>query len=150
MKARDLMTPNPAVVTGEDRITRAAELMRDRDVGLIPVVDDLGHMHVAGVISDRDIAVRCVADAHDSGCLVREHMTRGELDTVTPDADSEDVIKLMERDQVRRVLVVDERHRLQGIIAQADLARRMGPSEPLKVEEVVEAISMPAPVRATT
>lgn len=143
MKARDIMTWSPSVVTPSEPITRAAELMKERNVGLIPVVNDRSRMQLEGVITDRDIAIRCVAEHHDGSCRVADHMTTGHLDVVRPDTDVEQIIEEMERDQVRRVLVVEHGNRLTGIVAQADLALRFGPKDPLKVEEVLEAVSTP-------
>ncbi len=143
MKARDLMTTNPSVVTPNDPIARAAEIMHDLDVGLVPVVDSTSSKHLLGVITDRDITVRCVAKQHGSGCSVRDHMTKERLDTVRAEDDASKVISLMEREQVRRIPVVSDDNRVEGIIAQADLARKLGPKEPLKVEEVLERVSVP-------
>jgi CBS domain-containing protein len=143
MLARDLMTPNPCVVTADDPVSHAAQLMRDENVGSLPVVDDRTRMHVAGVITDRDIVVRCVAARHSGECQVGDHMTTDRLDTVTPDTAATEVIRMMERDQVRRVLVT-EGGRLVGIIAQADLALKDGPLEPLVVERVLERVSAPS------
>ena len=142
MKARDLMTPNPAVVTPDDPVSRAAEIMRDRDVGMVPVVDDLSGMRLRGVITDRDIAVRCLAARHPPGCPVGDHMTAAPLDTVSPAANVHEVMELMKEDRVRRVMVT-EGERLVGVIAQADLARREGPVDPVAVEKVLERISEP-------
>lgn len=144
MKAQDIMTPNPAAVTPGDSLAHAAEIMRSRGVGLVPVVDDLQRMRLEGVITDRDIAVRCVANHRGTGCQVSDHMTSGHLDTVHPDDDVSEVIARMERDQVRRIPVVDERGRLTGIIAQADLATKLGPKEPARVQHLLERISAPA------
>lgn len=143
MKARDLMTPDPRVVTGDARVSEAARLMRDLDVGMIPVVDDLAHMHPRGVITDRDIVVRHVAERHPHDCRVDEHMSTGHLDTVAPDADVSELMARMEGGQVRRILVV-EGGRLVGIVAQADLALKEGRVDTLRVEEVLERVSAPA------
>jgi CBS domain-containing protein len=143
MNARDLMTPDPRVVTAEEPISRAAQIMRDLNVGCVPVVDDPAQMRVVGVLTDRDLVVRCLAERHFRDCKVGEHMTAVALDTVAPGADVADVVALMERDQVRRILVTD-RGRLVGIIAQADLALKQGPLQPLVVEEVLERVSAPS------
>lgn len=143
MKARDLMTPHPHVVTPDDPVSRAAVIMRDHDVGVLPVVDDLSGMRLRGVITDRDIVVRCTAAKHWPDCAVADHMTLGPLDTVSPAADAHEVMELMKEDRVRRVLVT-EGERLVGVIAQADLARREGPVEPVEVVTVLERISEPA------
>jgi len=143
MKARDLMTENPEFVTPDEPITRAAQIMRDIDVGMVPVVDSPESRRLQGVITDRDIAIRHVAAGHTRECRVRDEMTSGRIGTVRPDTDEEEVIRIMEREQVRRLPVVDEENRLVGIIAQADIATRLGRSKPEKVEELVEKISEP-------
>lgn len=143
MKARDIMTSDPCVVTQREPVWRAAEIMRDLDIGIVPVVDDSSSMRLLGVITDRDIAVRCVAKKHGSSCTVGDHMTSGHLDTAHPDDDIDTVINLMERDQVRRIPVVSDGDHLVGVIAQADLATKLGPAEPLKIEEVLERVSAP-------
>jgi CBS domain-containing protein len=94
------------------------------------------------VLTDRDLVVRCLAERHFRDCPVADHMTMAHLDTVAPDAAVEEVMNLMERDQVRRILVTAQ-GRLVGIIAQADLALKEGPAEPLKVEEVLERTPPP-------
>lgn len=143
MKAKDLMTSNPEVVTPEDTVTRAAQMMRDTNVGIIPVVGDRKNMRLEGLITDRDITMRHVAEGHQGECMVRDHMTKERLDTVHPDADAHEVTNLMKRDQVRRVPVVEDGQRLVGIIAQADVAVKEGPEEPEDVEETLEKISEP-------
>lgn len=142
MKARDIMTPDPEVVTPDDPISLAAQIMRDVDTGIVPVVDDRSSMRLKGVITDRDIAIRHVAEEHDQDCSVSDHMTKRKLDTVELDSDIDDVIKLMERDQVRRIPVVEDGDRLVGIIAQADLATQGVKTK--TVGEVVEKISEPS------
>jgi CBS domain-containing protein len=141
MKAREIMTSDPFVITQREPVSRAAEIMRDLDVGIVPVVDDPSSMRLIGVITDRDIAVRCVARKHGSSCTVADHMTSAHLGTVHPDDDVETVIAMMEREQVRRIPVVSEDNKLTGVIAQADLAIKIGPKDPQKLEEVVERVS---------
>jgi CBS domain-containing protein len=139
MKARDIMTANPRCVTTADSITRAAEIMRDTDVGIVPVVEDSGSMRLAGVVTDRDIAVRIVAEGRGNDVNVREVMSSG-LATVRPDDDLDRVTELMKSEQVRRIPVVDG-DRLVGIIAQADVARE---GRDKKTGDVVEHISEPS------
>src|SRR6476661_7739347 len=121
MKARDLMTANPECVTADDTIQRAAQIMRDQDVGAVPVVDNRETMRLAGVITDRDIAIRHVAAGHSGNDRVRDHMS-GNVRSVGPDASSDDVLNTMREAKVRRVPVVEAGDRLVGIIAQADIA----------------------------
>jgi CBS domain-containing protein len=145
MKARDLMTPQPQVVTGSEPVSHAARIMRDFNVGIVPVVDDRAHLHARGVITDRDIVIRCVAEGQPLDRPIEEFMTQGHLETVTPDTSVQEVMRRMGGDQVRRLLVVENR-RIVGIIAQADVALKEGPREPLRVEEMLERISEPATV----
>ena len=144
MRARDIMTSNPLVVTGEDTISHAAEIMRDAEVGIVPVVDDREHRRLIGVLTDRDIAVRCVSHKHVPACDVRLHMSGDHLHTVAPDDDVDRVIEAMAHDQVRRIPVVADDGRLIGMISQADLATKVGPDNPLDVERVLESVSAKA------
>ena len=143
MKARELMTSQPEVVVPTDALERAAEIMRDADVGFVPVVDDRGTMKLQGVITDRDIAIRHVAAGHERSCQVKEHMTSGSLQAVKADDPVERVLEVMQRAQVRRVPVVEADGRLVGVIAQADVAvdSQRGSQQ---VAATVEKISEPA------
>lgn len=143
MRARQLMTSTPAVVTADDSIQKAAEMMRTVDVGMLPVVDDMQHRRLIGVITDRDIVVRCVADRGAGPCQVRHHMTMTPLVFVDDDATAEEIGAQMEQFQVRRIPVVGADMRVIGIVTQADLARLIGPHNPQFIEEVVERISTP-------
>jgi len=143
MQAREIMSAQLFVVTGDDAVSSAAALMRDNDVGLIPVVDDRARMHLAGVITDRDITVRCVARRHGSECRVHDHMTSSSLITADPEEDTERIVERMSHAKVRRVPVI-ERERLVGIITQADIATKLGPSDPATVEQLVERVSRAA------
>lgn len=139
-KARDIMTANPQFVTPDDSVTRAAEIMRDSDVGVVPVVEDQGSMRLAGLVTDRDIAVRVVAAGRNSSDMrTRDVMSSG-IKTVRPDDDVDRVMDLMKSEQVRRIPVC-EGDRLVGIIAQADVATE-GASD-RKTGDVVEKISEP-------
>jgi CBS domain-containing protein len=146
MKARDIMTPAPVTVSPTDTVAHAAEVMRDLRIGCVPVVDELHLPVLLGLLTDRDITVRCVARHHDPNCLVRNHMTSRRLVTVTPDADVSEIIQKMEFAQVRRIPVVTANNVLMGIIAQADLATKLGHDQPALVEEVVERISAPSAI----
>ena len=144
MKARDIMTANPESVTAADSIQTAARIMRDSDVGIVPVVDDQSSRRLRGVITDRDIAVRCIAEGRDGNCRVSDLMS-GDLVTARPDDDVSKVMERMKAEQVRRIPIIDDSDRLVGIIAQADLALD-GPSD-RAVGDVVEKISEPDKAR---
>ena len=154
MRAADLMTRDPACVTPSDSARDAARRMEERDCGLIPVVDDLQRRRVLGVVTDRDLAIRVLAQGRSPDATVGEVMT-GAPDCVTPDADVEQVERVMADRQVRRVVVIDDTGRCVGVIAQADLARasREAPSEisEFEVARTIERISEPeASVAART
>jgi len=147
MKAHDIMTVDPEVVTPDQRLTVAAQIMRDCDVGIVPVVTDPISKTLIGLITDRDITVRHVAEDHREGCTVGAHMTRDNIATVRESDDSTDVLEAMKRWEVRRIPVVNDRGSLVGVIAQADIAvQRDIPRA--EVADVVKTISEPAhPVR---
>jgi CBS domain-containing protein len=113
--------------------------MRDSDVGFIPVVEDRDSRRLVGVITDRDMAVRHVAEAHGADCAIKEHMSADPLVTVSPDAPTSEVHDLMKEHQVRRVAVVDTEGHLLGVIAQADVATKEGRDK--ETGEIVERIS---------
>lgn len=149
MRARDIMTAHPRTVLPGDPVRRAAEIMRELNIGAVPVVDTSSSRRLRGIITDRDITIRCTAEGHDTGCAVTDHMTLMPLQTALPDDDVHGVLEKMERAQVRRIPVVTEDGVLTGVIAQADVATRLGPSEPRVVEEMLERVSAPAvPVHA--
>ena len=139
MKARDMMTKNPATVTPDTKLQEAARMMKDRNVGILPVVAETSSQTLVGVITDRDIAIRCVAQGHDSSkCLVREVMSTGVV-TAREDDDVDSVMELMGREQVRRIPIVSERGSLVGIVAQADVV--IEAQDDKKAEKTVERIS---------
>jgi CBS domain-containing protein len=143
MKAREIMTRDPLVVTPNDTVSRAAQIMRESDVGIVPVVDDDGSRRLRGIITDRDIAVRHVAERHTDDCRVRDHMT-DRVSKADPDDDVERILETMQREQIRRVPIVEDGDRLVGIVAQADIAVDLGPDRSRDVQETVEEISQPA------
>ncbi len=144
MLARDAMTANPVVAIPEESIARAAEIMRDFDVGALPVVADRQSLRLVGMLTDRDVTVRCLAAHHTGACRVRDHMTTGSLVTADPGESLDALLARMERAQVRRVPVLQPDGRLVGIVAQADVAMRLGPESPAAIEELLERISEPA------
>ena len=118
MKVRDIMTANPGCVTLNDTIEHAARMMKLQGVGAVPVCVD---KTLFGIITDRDIAVECVASGRSpTDCRVKDYMT-AEAISIGPDADAAEALELMGREQVRRLCVVDDQH-LVGIVSLGDLA----------------------------
>ena len=141
MKAKDIMTRKPKCVTPDTSVREAARLMKEEDVGVLPVVERDGSDRLIGIVTDRDIAIRHVAEGHDSSsCPVREAMTSS-VRTAREDDDVESVMDLMGKEQVRRIPVVDERGSLVGIVAQADIVREARDDK--KAERTIEKISDP-------
>lgn len=141
MQARDIMTKKPVSVTPDTLIDSAARLMKDQDVGMLPVVKGADSSTLVGVITDRDIAIRHVAEGHPGKtCPVREAMTE-RVTTCRPDTDVNDVMAVMGKERVRRVPIVDERGSLVGVVAQADIARRVDDAK--ATGHTVEQISKP-------
>lgn len=143
MKARDVMTAQPATVSSRDSVSLAAQVMRTRGIGMLPVVEEVGSRKLCGVITDRDIVVRCVAGNHGTSCTVGAHMTAMPLATVKADDDVAMVLSTMERNHVRRLPVVSNDGLLVGIVAQADLALKVGHDAPALIEHLLESISEP-------
>jgi len=144
MQIRELMTKNPTFVTPEATLQRAAELMRDEDVGIVPVVDDMNNLKLQGVLTDRDITVRAVAENRDVNAPVRNVMTADGLERLHPDDPVDELLDRMSAEQIRRLPVVDDEDRLIGIVAQADLLRHLGDRRTQEVEETLEEISEPS------
>ena len=132
---RDAMTGNPSTVRADASVVEAARLMRQEDAGIVPVVED---DRLEGVITDRDIAVRVVAEGRDPNeAKVRDAMS-DRLVTIDPGQDLDEAMRLMAEHQVRRLPVCEEDGRLVGVLAQADVARH---GEDSRTGETVERIS---------
>jgi len=148
MKAKEIMTRDPACCGPSDSVQRAATLMADHDCGCIPVTEG-ADSRVVGVITDRDIAVRGVALGKGPDATVRDLMSTSPC-TCTADMDVKEVQRMMAERQLRRIVVVDHAGSCVGIIAQADLALAAeGPGDVTdkEVARVVERISEPSPDR---
>ena len=142
MKVSDLMTSEPATVGPDDPCARAATLMKEEDCGAIPVV--MGGKLV-GIVTDRDIAIRAVAEGRDPKTLKVSDIMSADPITVTPDTDADEAARTMAEFQVRRLPVVDD-GRLLGIVVTAQLARRESSTA---VGETIKEISEPASGRAS-
>jgi CBS domain-containing protein len=116
MDIRDVMTPNPRTVTPDDSIESAARIMRDEDTGAVPVVQN---GRPIGMVTDRDIVIRAVADG-GANRTVRDVVTE-RLVSVSPETSTREAAELMSEHQIRRLPVV-ENDRLVGIVSLGDLA----------------------------
>jgi CBS domain-containing protein len=132
---KDAMTANPCTINADQTVAYAAKMMRDEDVGVAPVVDEA---QLIGTLTDRDIAVRVVAEGMDPQTVKVRDVASTELVTVTQQQDLDEALRLMADHQVRRLPVVEEDGVVVGVLAQADVAEEV---KPKKVGELVEEIS---------
>jgi CBS domain-containing protein len=124
--ARDLMTPDPKCVKEDETLVDAARMMRDLDVGALPICgnDD----RLKGMVTDRDIVVKCIADGGDPKSVTAGSLGQGKPVTIGADDDIGEALETMQKYQVRRLPVIDG-HDLVGIISQADVARSLSTAQ---------------------
>jgi CBS domain-containing protein len=142
MTAQDIMTENPACCTPTDTVEHAAKLMIENDCGCVPVVDDTETNRLLGVVTDRDLACRCLGEGKGADTRVSEVMSANPS-CCTPDSDLQEVEQIMAMRQVRRVPVIDDQGCCVGMISQADLARENRAVGNREVGRVVERVSEP-------
>lgn len=140
MTCKDIMTPNPSCCLPSDSVAIAAQIMRRNDVGPVLVVSDHEENRLVGIVTDRDLALKIIADGRDAQVTrVDEVMTLHPVCCRESDG-TQKALQLMADHQVRRIPIVDENERLTGIVAQADIALHEDEEE---VGRMVEQISEP-------
>ncbi|MDM8011632.1 MAG: CBS domain-containing protein [Parasphingorhabdus sp.] len=144
MNVREIMTSDPACCDKETSAQDAAQLMVENDCGEIPVVDN--ERKLVGVVTDRDICCRVVAEGKSPDTRIEDIMTRSAV-TVTPDTDMEACCSAMESNKVRRVPVIDDDGNCCGMVSQADIARSGANA---KTGELVGEISNPGEEKTST
>jgi len=138
---RDLMTANPECVSEKDSIRDVARIMKSQDTGVVPVVDG---KKIIGLVTDRDIVVRGIAEGKDvSELTVHEVMTKS-VRTVREDQDLNDVLRTMGNAEVRRVPVVNQNDELVGIVSMSDIATNTE-NQTGRIGKAVEDISEAPP-----
>ena len=138
-QVRDVMTKNPQTVTSKDNIVAAARIMRDSDTGVVPVVEN---KKIIGLITDRDIVVRMVAESRSANDVNVSELMSKSVRTVREDTPVNDVLTLMSSASVRRVPVVNSSDELVGIVSMGDIAKE---NKDGKVGQAVENISEAPP-----
>ena len=141
MRVKDIMSEDPACCTPDANLKDVARLMVENDCGCIPVVENEGSMKPVGVVTDRDITCRCVAEGKNPLDMTAGEVMSSPVVTVDQEESVDDCCALMEENQIRRVPVVDSRGGCCGMVAQADLALK---TEEQKMAEVVQEVSRPA------
>jgi CBS domain-containing protein len=132
---RELMSENPCSIDTDKSVAYAAKMMRDEDVGLAPIVEG---DRLVGTLTDRDIAIRVVAEGRDPESTMAREVASTDVVTIDPQQELDEALRLMAQHQVRRLPVVEEDGRLVGIVAQADVARH---GDDRQTGQVVEQIS---------
>jgi len=144
MKTKEIMTRSPVCCSTGDSMKDVAQLMRDQDCGVVPIVDEQSGS-IVGIVTDRDLTVRGLAFGKSPDTQVGQLMTPGPI-CCSEDDDVQALERKMANNQIRRVPIVDSARRVVGIVSQADLARAVGDGERLTDREVaivVERISEP-------
>jgi CBS domain-containing protein len=135
---KEVMTPSPTTVEPDASVVEAARTMRERDTGIVPVVES---GKLIGTVTDRDIVVRLIAEGRDPGSATVREIASTDLVTVDPQQELDEGLRLMAQHKVRRLPVVEDDGRLVGIVSQADVARQ---EDDARTGEVVEQISEPS------
>ncbi|RRO20364.1 CBS domain-containing protein [Saccharopolyspora rhizosphaerae] len=120
--ARDIMHPGAQCVGEDESLQKAAQMMRDLDVGSLPICGKDDRLH--GILTDRDIVVRCCADGRDLSQVKAGEMAQGTPHWIDAQSDVDQVLNMMEQHKIRRVPVIAD-HRLVGMISEADLAQHL-------------------------
>ncbi len=138
-KCDEIMTKNPVCCLPTDTVDKVAKLMKKEDIGSIPVINNEKARELVGIVTDRDLALKIVADGKDAkSTKVQEAMTR-KVVTCRVDDDLQKALDSMSKHQLRRLPIVDSNNSIVGIIAQADVATRI--NQPEKTAAMVKGIS---------
>ena len=138
-KCSEVMTKDPAVCMPGDRVTDVAQVMKQEDVGPIPIVESRETRKLIGMVTDRDLVLRMVAEGRDTQTTKAAEVMSLKLVTCRADDDVQKALDAMSENQLRRIPVVDDENSIVGIIAQADIATRV--NQPEKTAAMVKKIS---------
>ena len=138
-KCNEVMTKNPLCCLPEDLVTKAAGLMKSENIGSIPIVENEQTRKLVGIVTDRDLTLKIVAEGLDAKSTKVEAVMTRKVVTCRAEDDLQKALDAMSEHQLRRIPVVDGDHKIVGIIAQADVATRV--DQPQKTAEMVKEIS---------
>jgi CBS domain-containing protein len=147
MQVREVMTPDPACCTADTKLTAVARMMIDHDCGEIPVLDNQSSKVPIGVVTDRDIVCRTVANGLNPLELTAADCMTKPIVTVTPDMSVDECCRIMEDRRIRRIPVVDDRGSCCGIVALADIALQTGKRV---AGEIIKEVSEPTQSASAT
>jgi len=134
-KAADIMHPGAQWIPATETLERAAQLMRDMDVGALPISDS--DERLCGILTDRDVVVGCVAQGGEPSSMTAGDLAKGTPRWISADADVSEVLREMEEHRIRRLPVIDQNKRLVGMISEADLAHHLSDDQ---IGEFVEKV----------
>jgi len=138
-KCDEVMTKNPVCCLPNDMVAKVAQLMKSEKIGSIPVIENEQTRKLVGIVTDRDLALRIVAEERDARSTKVDAVMTHKVVTCRAEDDVQKALDAMAEHQVRRILVVDNDSRILGIISQADVATRV--DQPGKTATMVKEIS---------
>jgi CBS domain-containing protein len=138
-KCNEVMTKNPVCCLPNDSAAKAAELMKSENIGSIPVIENEQTQKLVGIVTDRDLALKIVAEGRDANSTKVEAVMTRKVVTCLAEDDLQKALDAMAEHQLRRIPVVDNDNKIVGIVAQADVATRV--NQPEKTAEMVKEIS---------
>ncbi len=138
-KCEEVMTKNPVCCLPDDKVATVAQQMKIENIGSIPVIENAQTRKLIGIVTDRDLAMKVVADGRDPKSTMVEAVMTHKVVTCRADDDVQKALDAMTEHQLRRILIVDNNDRILGIIAQADVATRV--NQPEKTAAMVKGIS---------
>jgi len=138
-KCNEVMTKNPVCCVPNDTVSKVAQLMKSKDFGSVPIVENEQTKKLVGIVTDRDLAVKIVAEGRDPKSTKAEEVMTRKVVTCRAEDDLQKALDAMSEHRLRRIPVVDNNNGIVGIIAQADVATRV--DQPEKTAAVVRGIS---------
>ena len=120
--ARDIMNAGATCIGEDQTLMQAAQMMRDMNVGSLPICGNDKKLH--GIITDRDIVVKCLAEGMDPNTCTAGELAQGRITWVDADTDMAQIVEMMGSKQVKRLPVIDD-HQLVGMISESDLAKHL-------------------------
>jgi CBS domain-containing protein len=139
-KCSDVMTKSPVCCLPGDLVIKAARLMQSENIGSIPVIENEQTKNLVGIVTDRDLALKILAEGRAATSTTVEDVMTRDVVTCHINDDLQKALDAMSERQLRRIPVVDDDYQIVGIIAQADVATRA--NQPEKTAEVVKEISL--------
>jgi len=140
-KCDEVMTKNPVCCLPGDLVAEAAKLMKSGNIGSVPVIENRQTQKLVGIVTDRDLALKIVAEGRDARSTKVEAVMTRKVVTCLAEDDTQKALDAMSEHQLRRIPIVDKDNKILGIIAQADVATRVNQSE--KTAAMVKGISQP-------